>query len=77
MRKPIELDEYRYLAYAASVPMTGAILVNILKVVLPSKYPVESWMFVADTTGARPLSALVPDITADTRVLQNKYLYSL
>ena len=54
-----EDDNASFSTFAAADPLTGALVVNLLKLAAISREVLRSWVFVVDDTGARELSAIL------------------
>jgi len=71
----------RYVAYSASDPMTGAIVINLQgldRVGLSDSFKVvKSWLFAVDNTGVKDMNEIFSDLPENTRVKENRLLYSL
>lgn len=69
--------DYRFVAYSASDPMTGALLVNLLKVKALGGEKLDSWLFLVDDKGAKHLSSVLAGVPSNARAESNALIYSL
>ena len=70
----------RFVAYSASDPMTGALVVNLQQLQIPAderRKRVESWIFVLDGTGVKTIHDLISGLPQNVCVKENRLLYSL
>jgi hypothetical protein len=67
----------KYAVSAAADPYTGALCFNLLEFVGESTKASRSWLYIADDTGVRPLSQLLPGLPANAKVLSDNSLLSV
>ena len=67
----------QYAVSAAADPYTGALCFNLLEFVGESTKASRSWLYIADDTGARPLSQLLPGLPNNAKVLSDNSLLSV
>ena len=78
MRKALDPDVGHYfVAYSASDPMTGALVVNLQKVINGTRKSLESWIYVIDDTGVKTIQDLFKGLPENTCARRNHLLYSL
>ena len=67
----------QYAVSAAADPYTGALCFNLLEFVGESTKASRSWLYIADDTGVRPLSQLLPGLPNNAKVLSDNSLLSV
>ena len=75
------VDPGQFVAYSASDPLTGSLVVNLQRRSRASsgEDPVRlaSWIFIVDETGVQTIHDLIPDLPQDVCAQENRLLYSL
>lgn len=66
-----------FRAFVAADPLTGALLVNLQRVTPSGTLVLDSWLYLVDDVGVRPLSSVMKDVPPSARVQSNEKLYSL
>lgn len=65
-----------YVVAAAADPLTGAVILNLLELPAANAQATNSWIYLVDDTGARPLSQVMP-IPSNARVQSDAALLSV
>lgn len=65
-----------YVVTAAADPLTGAVILNLLELPAANAKPTNSWIYLVDDTGARPLSQVM-SIPSNARVQSDAALLSV
>lgn len=65
-----------YVVAAAADPLTGAVILNLLELPAANAQAANSWIYLVDDTGARPLSQVMP-IPSNARVQSDAALLSV
>lgn len=72
-------DFHRCVAFLASDPMTGALLVNVQEVHTTTRIPRRSWIFLADDEGGKLLSDVMKDLPGGSgiKAVSNASIFSV